>query len=177
MCVCVYVCVCVCTACVRMTSMRASTQALEDATLISAAQKFRFVQPFECANPFVDADTGHEGVDARDGAASASGMGGERACFHTRGPGTEPESEERGEAGGWWSQRGGSEGGEGRRGGSRLRTINLTDAGVHFNAPFPAVLRPDRRADVIICLDARCCHRPHFSVEVKVLLGWLYSWL
>jgi hypothetical protein len=34
-------------------------------------------------------------------------------------------------------------------------TMLLTDAGVHINAPFPAVLRPQRRADVIICFDAR----------------------
>ena len=111
--------------------------------LAAEFQKFRFVEPFECADPFAT-DRVHA---PRTPAAAVDGgvAGGENS-----------EQWERGDAAECGGTRlsGSSAAGAGNCEHTRCN-MKLTDAGVHINAPFPAVLRPQRRADLILCLDAR----------------------
>jgi len=123
--------------------------------LAAEFQKFRFVEPFECHNPFVATAPSARQSDlprtcttptptAPTAAAAAA------TAVHTDANRAAPT------AGAQHSAANTSVPGSGERVERDMRKImKLTDAGVHFNAPFPAVLRPHRRSDVIVCLDAR----------------------
>ena len=122
--------------------------------LAAEFQKFRFVEPFECADPFVTAPM-HPQSSANwppTPAAAVDVPGGESNEQWERAdsPACDPPHSAPHRQSGFSSAGAGNS----EQTGSNM-TMLLTDAGVHINAPFPAVLRPQRRADVIICFDAR----------------------
>ena len=122
--------------------------------LAAEFQKFRFVEPFECSDPFVTAPVHHprSAYWPPTPAAAVDVHGGESNEQWERADSPvcdAPHSAPHRERGFPSAGAGNSE-----QTGSNI-TMQLTDAGVHINAPFPAVLRPQRRADVIICFDAR----------------------
>ena len=118
--------------------------------LAAEFQKFRFVEPFECHNPFVATAPSARQSCTTSTSTAPTAAAAAAAGVHTDANRAAPT------AGAQHSAADSSGPGSGERVERDMRKImKLTDAGVHFNAPFPAVLRPHRRSDVIVCLDAR----------------------
>ena len=121
--------------------------------LAAQFQNFRFVEPFECSNPFVGTSVPCPGHQPRSAGREAGHIQTPEAPSSV--PGTFPLPE--GAAGGADAQEEG-EGESHKSGGPDVdtrRSIKLTDAGVHFNAPLPAC----ECMHACVCVRACVCAR------------------